>query len=552
MELWNDFEGKTVAGRFPLERLLGPQGRSAFFATTVSGSGAAVIRLIETHFDEEEILARWRVVMGLTEPNLQALTVCGETTLEGTKLVYAVLEATDMELSDALRERPLTAAETRQVGAAVLGALETLHGAGLVHGHVEAANVLAKGDAVKLRSDCVRDAPDEGAVAARSADVRGLALLLAECLTQVRDASRSATLPAPFAEMVRRGANGEWGLAEMRGALDGPVLVRPGFAGVPVSGLGAGSAANSVSAASPLTGSAASPLTSPAASPSAGAGLRPEPAIAGPATTLGRDAVARVVSAPATRGLAPAAAAAVATEPVRSTVSEVSADAHSPAAVAARFGPPVEPRDGATLGRTGAISGRTDAEAGQRFGSPGAASVGGADRIVLEPVEEEGRRVGLWAGVGVAAVVAVGWLGWHMTHRAPASAAPAPAAVSAPATAGSAETGVAAPVPVARKAPTTTARGEVATTTARGEAGGHGGWRVVAFTYNREDQARHKAQQLAGRHPALRPEVWSPSGRAPWLVALGGWMDQREAEGVVSRAKRDGLPRDTFARNYRR
>lgn len=83
-------------------------------------------------------------------------------------------------------------------------------------------------------------------------------------------------------------------------------------------------------------------------------------------------------------------------------------------------------------------------------------------------------------------------------------------------------------------------------------AAGHGSWRVVAFTYNREDQARHKAQQIAGRHAGLRPEAWSPTGRAPWLVALGGWMDPHEAQALVSRARRDGLPRDTFARNYRR
>ena len=536
MELWNDFEGKTVAGRFPLERLLGPQGRSAFFATTASGGGAAVIRLIETHFDEEEILARWRVVMGLTEPNLQALTVCGDTTLEGTKLVYAVLEATDMELSDALRERPLTAAETRQVGAAVLGALEALHGAGLVHEHVEAANVLAKGDAVKLRSDCVRGIPEEGAEAARAADVRGLALLLAECLTQARDGSRAATLPAPFAEMVRRGASGEWGLAEMRGALDGPVLVRPGFGGGAAADATGSSAANPV--VSSATGSAASFATN-----SAAASFRPAVAVAGAAATTSRDAVARVVAAPATRGLAPAAAAAVAAEPVPAAedsgaVGAVS-EQHTPAAVAARFGPAVEPRSGTTLGRT-------EAAAGQRFGSPGAASVAGADRIVLEPVETEGRRTGLWAGLGFAAVVVFGSLAWHMTHRAPAAGAPAPAAASAPATAGSAETGVAvpAPAPAAHRAPTAAARSEV--------PAGHGGWRVVAFTYKREDQARHKAQQLAARHAGLRPEVWSPSGHAPWLVALGGWMDEREAATVVSRAKRDGLPRDTFARNYRR
>lgn len=514
MELWNDFEGKTVAGRFPLERLLGPQGRSAFFATSANGS-AAVIRLIETHFDEEEILSRWRTVMGLRQTNLQALTVCGETTLDGTKLVYAVLEPTDMDLSDALRERPLTVAETRQVTTAVLAALETLHGAGLVHEHVEAAYVLAQGETVKLRSDCVREAPEAGADAARAADVRGLALLVAECLTQTRNESRAATLPAPFAEMLRRGASGEWGLAEMRSALDGPVLVRPGSAAMAAAaGLGA----------------------LPAATSAAASGAQPT-------------AAARVVVAPPARGQAAAPAmSAVAAEPVRAAAdAKTMVEEHSPAAVAARVATVAEPRSGAALGRM-------DAETGRVHG------VGGSDRIVLEPVEAEGRRSGLWAGLGVAAVVVFGWMGWHMTHRAPEPAVAAPVAVSAPVVAGSAaDVGPAGSVAArgARKSSAATpARGSAAAP-ARSQAapvatGGRGSWRVVAFTYNREDQARHKVQQIASRHAGLRPEAWSPSGRGPWLVALGGWMDEREAEAAVSRAKRDGLPRDTFARNYRR
>lgn len=527
MELWNDFEGKTVAGRFPLERLLGPQGRSAFFATTANGSGSAVIRLIETHFDEEEILSRWRTVMGLQQPHLQALTVCGETTLDGTKLVYAVLELTDMELSDALRERPLMVAETRQVTTAVLGALETLHGAGLVHEHVEAAYVLAQGETVKLRSDCVREAPEEGGEAARSADVRGLALLIAECLTQARDESRAATLPAPFAEMVRRGANGDWGLAEMRSTLESPVLVRPGS-----TGTSAGMSARPTAAV----------IGASAAQPSAAAQVAVSPS-------------ARVAVPPAARGLATASSAVVsAVAPAMASAGRV-AEEHSPAAVAAVSASMAEPRVGATLPRRDAEAGRVD-------------RVGDSDRIVLEPVEDEGRRNGLWAGLGVAAVLVFGWLGWHVTHGAPA----APAAVNAPSVAGSAaEPAIVRPTPVlpkssaaipARGSAASPARGSAAAvaarsssglTAARGETtGGRGSWRVVAFTYNREDQARHKAEQIAARHAALRPEAWSPSGRGPWLVSLGGWMDQREAEGTVSRAKRDGLPRDTFARNYRR
>ena len=515
MELWNDFEGKTVAGRFPLEQLLGPQGRSAFFRTTANGSGPAVIRLIESHFDEEEILARWRVVMGLKEANLQTMRVCGETELEGTKLVYAVLEPTEMELADALRERPLTVAETRQVAATVLAALRALHGAGLVHEHVDAESVLAQGDVVKLRSDCVREAP-EGAAgdAARAADVRGAALLIVQALTQAADERRAAELPAPFAEMVRKGVSGEWGVAEMTASLEdsvlGPVLSRPGGAsGVP----------------------ARSATVAPARS---------------------------VTVAPARAAMHPAAprlgtAAAFPAAPART--ADV-AD-HSPSAVAAQVTAREESRGGAALGRL-------DAEAG-RLGTPHGAlhARAGSARSALDPVEVGGRRTGVWAGVASACVVVVGLLGWRATHG-PSTSAQTPA-VAAGAVAGSStgasngggstkpsagRTSLAVP---ARKA-TATIRAEDAAVvrTQATAASGRGNWRVVAFTYNREDQARHKAEQIAGKYESLRPEAWSPSGRAPYLVSLGGWMDEHEARDVVIRAKHDGMPRDTFARNYQR
>src|ERR1700681_2726907 len=55
MQLWNDYEGKTIDESYPLEKLISPEGRSAFFSTR-NGTGAlALVRLIESHFDEAEI-----------------------------------------------------------------------------------------------------------------------------------------------------------------------------------------------------------------------------------------------------------------------------------------------------------------------------------------------------------------------------------------------------------------------------------------------------------------------------------------------------------------
>jgi hypothetical protein len=73
---------------------------------------------------------------------------------------------------------------------------------------------------------------------------------------------------------------------------------------------------------------------------------------------------------------------------------------------------------------------------------------------------------------------------------------------------------------------------------------------VVAFTYNRADQAQKKVASIAQKHRDLRPEVFSPTGRAPYLVTLGGVMGREQAFAFAERARRAGLPRDTYAQNY--
>ena len=87
MQLWNDYEGKTIDEAYPLEKLISPEGRSAFFSTH-NGTGApALVRLIESHFDEAEILERWRKIDALQDPHLIALRKFGQTELDGTSIV---------------------------------------------------------------------------------------------------------------------------------------------------------------------------------------------------------------------------------------------------------------------------------------------------------------------------------------------------------------------------------------------------------------------------------------------------------------------------------
>jgi hypothetical protein len=74
---------------------------------------------------------------------------------------------------------------------------------------------------------------------------------------------------------------------------------------------------------------------------------------------------------------------------------------------------------------------------------------------------------------------------------------------------------------------------------------------VVAFTYNRLDQAKKKSDTIAHKYGDLRPEVFTPSGRAPYLVTVGGAMSRDQAFALVQRVRKMGLPHDTYAQNYK-
>ncbi|MFP5204799.1 MAG: hypothetical protein ACLGSH_05550, partial [Acidobacteriota bacterium] len=77
MQLWTEYEGLTIEGAFSLKKLLLPEGRSAFFSTANGNGEPVLVRLIECHFDEEEILARWRSLGALGHPNFLRLEQFG-------------------------------------------------------------------------------------------------------------------------------------------------------------------------------------------------------------------------------------------------------------------------------------------------------------------------------------------------------------------------------------------------------------------------------------------------------------------------------------------
>lgn len=224
MQLWTDYEGVTIDGAFPLQKLLIPEGRSAFFSTASPNGEPTIVRLIECHFDEEEILARWRCVEALSHPNFLRFERYGQTELDGRPVVYAVFEKVDANLAGVLDEGHLTVKDVTQLASSLVAALDVLHTHGFVHEHIEPRNIFAVNDAVKLRSDCIREAPEgEEGRAAKQRDVHDLATVILQALTQRKslEGISDFEIPPPFGQIIRNGLNGTWKLQDIRAALGG-------------------------------------------------------------------------------------------------------------------------------------------------------------------------------------------------------------------------------------------------------------------------------------------------------------------------------------------
>jgi len=138
--------------------------------------------------------------------------------LDDIPVVVAEMEMTEENLSDVLRDRVLTSQEGRQVLDAVLAALGAMHAHGLVHRHVESASVVATGETIKLRSDCLQMAGSSFGTAAAD-DVRWAARMVAHAVTGRFPANENdpvlQLLPESMARAVRRALSGIAGASEV-------------------------------------------------------------------------------------------------------------------------------------------------------------------------------------------------------------------------------------------------------------------------------------------------------------------------------------------------
>ncbi len=231
-ETWKRWEGQIVNGEFPLLRYLGGANHSAVFLTERRAGTlqkAAIKLILADPKGSESQLRRWEQSAKLVHPHLIRLFETGRCELEGTLLLYVVIEAAEEDLSQILPERPLSPAEVREMLPPVLDALAHIHGKGMVHGRLRPSNILAAGDQVKVSGDTLRAAgelvtslsgmdgydPPEAPSGklTPAADVWSLAITLVQALTQQRpvwDPAKPTRLslpqgvPEPFLEIARR------------------------------------------------------------------------------------------------------------------------------------------------------------------------------------------------------------------------------------------------------------------------------------------------------------------------------------------------------------
>ena len=186
-ETWNQWEGETANGVYPLRRLLGSSDHSGVFLTEYGAKSPAdaAIKIIPADPSLAETqLSHWRIATALYHPRLIRLLDAGRCVLHGQQYLFVVMEYAEQTLSQILPQRALTADEAREMLLPTLDALAFLHRKYLVQGQLKPSNILVVNDQLKLASDTIRPAGAPAASASTAGDIWALGVTLVEALTQ--------------------------------------------------------------------------------------------------------------------------------------------------------------------------------------------------------------------------------------------------------------------------------------------------------------------------------------------------------------------------------
>ena len=247
-DVWKQWEGHVVDGRFPLRQYLGESEGGPVFLTEHVGQRAAIKLTTADPQTADAQLARWTQASRLSHPHLLRILGTGRCEVGGSRMVYAVMEYADEDLSQIVPLRALTETEARDMLRPILEALAYVHSKGLAHGHLKPSNIMAVGEDLKISSDGIcamrevpsgraratlYDAPEAGTRGASAgADVWSLGVTLVEVLTQKlpnwewkgQEEPELPRMPAPFGDIakqcLRRDPQRRCTLAEIATRLD--------------------------------------------------------------------------------------------------------------------------------------------------------------------------------------------------------------------------------------------------------------------------------------------------------------------------------------------
>ena len=246
---WKQWEGQIVDGKFSLHQYLGASDHDAVFLTERPGQNPAraAIKVIPAEFvDADRQLASWERAAQLSHRHLLRIFEHGRAQVDGTDVLYVVMEYAEEDLSQILPERPLTAEECTDMLQPVVDALAYLHSHGLVDGHVTPSNIMASANEVKISSETVQspgpslvkagpesaayDAPEVSTTGLSAAsDVWSLGATALEAVTQRPPALDTMQdpaipqLPEPLFSIVRNclrvDPQQRWSLAQISNSL---------------------------------------------------------------------------------------------------------------------------------------------------------------------------------------------------------------------------------------------------------------------------------------------------------------------------------------------
>ena len=509
---WTGLLGRVLDGGYELEECLGTAPDSASFNVRVLGDrfSKVVGSVFAPNSVSAEQLALWEDALELRSPHLCSPIAVSKLEWNGAVFPYILLYKADENLAGVVKERSLTAEETRELLSSLNAALSHLHTRGFVHAALSPQEILALGNSIQLSTIAIRrintpvaqhvftdtyKAPESDSEnLTPAADVWCLGATAYEVLTRTKfteeQRAHCESLPAPFNSIIYRSVDPDpqtrCSLADIQGMLRGDKL--HDFAGSEPT--------VQVLPETPTVAESVPLLSSEQASTPVTALPSPPPAVL-----------------------------------VRPVVVSASAESRSAQSIRPRLAPPAKPVFRDDQPRTGLFS---------------------------PQAPPESSRVKFWsyAALGVVLVACLLWI----TRPKPSKVNPAVKSnIASSSNTSPRQTGN-TPLPGAQSrvvGPATTSSNSAVAPNPPApsvNAAGTKGeiWRVVVYTFAKQSDAQRRMAMINTQHPGFNPGIISPSGKGPYLVALGNASSRDEANRLRQKARASGLPHDAYLQNFKR